>query len=285
MTQAQSKFITANGLKYHVLEWNNPGDTTYLCLHGFLDASWGFYWVCEALAAQGVHVVAPDWRGHGDSDRIGAGGYYHFMDYLSDLHDIIKQVKREKLFLIGHSMGGSVSGYYAGAFPEQIWRLCIMEGIMALETPNEDIPARIDEWIRSTRVAKEKKPKAYATIEDAAERLFYLDPMCSKEKALFLAEKTTRQTPEGFVFKHDPLHVTRGPYPFRVDAAQEFWKRITAPILMIEGANSPFLELPDLEKRYASFPKHRVEKMENTGHMMIRHAPEEVARLLLDFAR
>ena len=34
-------------------------------------------------------VIAPDLRGHGDSDWIGAGGYYHFLDYVADLDQVI----------------------------------------------------------------------------------------------------------------------------------------------------------------------------------------------------
>ena len=32
----------ANGLRHHVLEWDGGGRTTLLCLHGFLDLSWGW---------------------------------------------------------------------------------------------------------------------------------------------------------------------------------------------------------------------------------------------------
>jgi pimeloyl-ACP methyl ester carboxylesterase len=284
----QSIFLTANGLRHHLLEWipsipSPNNQTTLFCLHGFLDASWGFYWVAQELAAKGYHVVAPDWRGHGDSERIGAGGYYYFMDYVSDLYDLVVQKQRERLVIVGHSMGGSVAGYFVGAFPEKVWRLVMMESIMAQETSNEDLPERMRDWVTSVRHIQKKGPRGYPSLQAAAERLRQLDPQCSEEKALFLAEKTTNETPQGFVFKHDPLHVTRGPYPFRVDGAKEFWKRITCPILMVEGKDSVFLEIPGVDERYASFPAHQRVQIEKAGHMMIRHAPEEVARLISSF--
>ena len=78
--QPQSRRISlSTGLNYHVLEWapTDPGcDHTVVLLHGFFDFAWGF----EALVNGGLvgryHLVAPDLRGHGDSDRIGPGGYF-----------------------------------------------------------------------------------------------------------------------------------------------------------------------------------------------------------------
>src|ERR1700733_9021372 len=107
----------ATGLTYHVLEWdgpsagggvNAPTDLTFVLVHGFADlaqACWSA--VAERLAVHG-HVIAPDLRGHGDSDWISGGGYYHFMDYVADLDDVIAQLARRRVVLVGHPMGGSI---------------------------------------------------------------------------------------------------------------------------------------------------------------------------------
>jgi pimeloyl-ACP methyl ester carboxylesterase len=102
--------------------------------------------------------------------------------------------------------------------------------------------------------------------------------------ALELAELSTRQLPDGrFVFKHDPLHVTRGPYPFRSDFARAFWERITCPVLLVEGADSPFQLLPGRQERIDAFRGATVQVIADAGHMLQRHQPALLAHALTQF--
>lgn len=281
--EPSSRYLVANGLRHHVLEWNPEGQTTALCLHGFLDLSWGFVPVAERLAAAGYHVLAPDLRGHGDTERAGPGGYYHFADYLPDVDDLVRALCHERVLLIGHSMGGAVATYYAGTFPARIWRLVCMEGTHVPEFDYEGLPARVAEWVSSTRSARQRGQGAYATVEDAARRLRAVDRRCPEALALYLATHGTRRTEAGLVFKHDPLHLTRGPYPYRLEYARPFWKQISCPTLFIEGAESEFLALPNAEERYTHFARRAVVRIPDAGHMMIRHQPGAVADAILSF--
>jgi pimeloyl-ACP methyl ester carboxylesterase len=230
--------VVANGLRHHLLEWDGGGPTTLLCLHGFLDLAWSFAPVAPALAAAGYHVVAPDMRGHGDTDRIGAGGYYYFMDYLHDVADLVDAVARDRLALLGHSMGGGIAALYAGAFPERPERLVVMEGIHFREHPGESPPRRAAEWVQAVRRARLREPRVFPSIEACAERVRKFDPRCPPDLALFLAERGTLPVPGGRAFKHDPVHVTRGPYPNRLDLSKAFWSAIRCPVLLLDAEHS-----------------------------------------------
>ena len=113
MREPTSRMVPlGTGLRYHVLEWGVDDVSlqhTVVLLHGFLDMAWGWMRTVRARLAGRFHVIAPDLRGHGDSDRVGAGGYYHFIDYLADLHELIDKLGRTKVSLVGHSMGGSIA--------------------------------------------------------------------------------------------------------------------------------------------------------------------------------
>jgi pimeloyl-ACP methyl ester carboxylesterase len=287
MNQPLSRRVTVDsGLDLHLLEWGGERpelEHTVVLVHGFLDLAWGWEDLVLAGLAERFHVIAFDQRGHGDSDRIGPGGYYHFMDYVADLASLLERTGRQRVSLVGHSMGGTVVSYYAGAFPDRVARLALLEGVGPPED-SADLPERTRHWIRGWTAARSKSPRAYPDVAAAARRLQQQDAKLGAELALRLAERGTRELPDGSrTFKHDPLHLTRGPYPFRSSFARSFWERITCPVLLVEGSDSPFQYLEGREERLATFRDARTHVITGAGHMMQRHAPEALCRVLCEF--
>ena len=115
----------------------------------------------------------------------------------------------------------------------------------------------------------------------------HLDGVCvggaGRRVTLFLAERGTVPVPGGRAYKHDPVHVTRGPYPFRLEQWKGYWSAVRCPVLFVEAERSEQPAPPDMEERIACFRDARRAVVAEAGHMMIRHQPEAVARLLLDF--
>jgi pimeloyl-ACP methyl ester carboxylesterase len=276
------KLSLATGLTYNVLEWDGPGDLTFVLVHGFADLGYTWNEVAERLAPHG-HVIAPDLRGHGDSDWI-TGGYYYFMDYVADLDDVITQGARKRVVLVGHSMGGNVSAYYAGTRPERLTALAVLEGLGPPDMTSLDGPVRTANWIDAWKTARTKRAPM-PSIDDAVRRLRKHDDRLGEAQARRLAEIGTRTTDGGVVWKHDPLHRTLGPYPFRLDVAVKYWQRITCPVLILDGGDSR-LTLPadELARRRAHFVNHRHVVVPGAGHKIPRHQPARVADLLLELA-
>lgn len=277
------KLPLITGLTYNVLAWEGPaapGDLTFVLVHGFADLGYGWREVAERLAQHG-HVIAPDLRGHGDSDWISGGGYYHFMDYVADLDDVIVQLARRRVVLVGHSMGGSVSSYYAGTRPERLSALALFEGLGPPDMAALDGPTRTAMWIDAWRHAR-AKVRPMAALDEAVRRLRKHDDRLDEALARRLAEAGTRKAEGGLVWKHDPLHNTFGPYAFRLEVATAYWKRITCPVLIADGAASQ-LNLPADERarRRAHFANHRHVVVEGAGHMIPRHQPARTAELIL----
>lgn len=288
MSEPQSRRVPlGTGLEYHVLEWGGgePAlDHTVVLVHGFLDLAWGWAATVRAALAGRFHVVAPDMRGHGDSDRVGAGGYYHFADYLADLHELIAALGRDRVSLVGHSMGGTICSYYAGAFPDRIHKLALLEGTGPPESA-ETMPERVVAWIGGWQRLRQREHRGYATVADAAARLRANDPLLAEALALELADRGTRRDPDGRLrFKHDPLHTTRSPYPFQVALAEQFWRRVTAPVLLVDAEESAFRHrVEESEQRSACFADCRQERLAGAAHMMQRHQPEALGRMLAGF--
>ncbi len=288
MAPLSKRLALGTGLTYHVLEWEADSDHTLLLLHGFLDFAWGFARMVESGLAGRYHVLAPDLRGHGDSDRVGPGGYYHFADYLPDVHDLVGKLARKRLSIVGHSMGGTVASYYTGTFPDRVERLVLMEGIGPPETPTPTGPERIAAWIRGWERARAMGARPYATVQAAAERLREHDRLLEPDLALELAERGTTRGPDGgYRFKHDPVHATLGPYGgFQLEVSARFWRKIACPTLHVEGGASE-MKLPqaEIDRRLSFFPRLERVTVENAGHMMQRHRPAELAKIIDAFLR
>ncbi len=285
MIEPTSKRIALEtGLSYHYLEWDSAAsDHTVVLVHGFLDFCSGWRATVTPEMAARYHVIAPDMRGHGDSDRVGAGGYYHFLDYVADLKSLVQQLGRKTLSIVGHSMGGTIAGYYAGAFPETLHRLVLMEGMGPPEN-DAPVPERIQHWVRGWKRARARTPHIYSTLTDAAEKLRARDPRLSTEVALSLAQWGTRTTEGGVVYKHDPLHLSQGPTPYSVEVALQFWRRITCPVLLIAGGESRMRHgAEEHARRIAGLADYREVEIPGAGHMIQRHQPAALAELLVSF--
>jgi len=277
VTPRSRRIALPTGLTYHLLEWG-AGDHTLVLVHGFLDLAWGWAEVAARLAER-FRVIAVDLRGHGDSDWIGAGGYYHFFDYVADLDAVIERVGGDQVSVAGHSMGGTIVSYWAGTRPSRPTRVALLEGL-GIPEGGADLPARTRGWI-DTWTTTARTPKVMASIDAAAARLRRHDPRLTEARARELATRGTRALGDGVAWKHDPLHLTQGPYPFRLDAATSYWRAVTAPVLYLDGGAST-LRLPEeeLARRLACFADVRRQTIPDAGHMLMRHAPAAVADAL-----
>jgi pimeloyl-ACP methyl ester carboxylesterase len=287
--------IEVHGLRLACLRWDPvpagaAAEDTIFLLHGFLDVAWSMAALAEALRREGVGATlfAPDWRGHGDSGWVGAGGYYYFMDYVLDLAELVERLGRGRTFLVGHSMGGGAASLYAGTFPDRVAGLVNIEGLGPPAEGPADGPPRVRAWTESVRrrLSMRESPRGYASIEEAAERLRKGSPGLSPEAARALAERATRDNAQGErVWKFDPLHRTPSPLPFRLDQAMAFWRSITAPVLVVEGERSPWRALADREDRLACFGRSERIVIPGAGHMVHHDAPGELAAAVAAFLR
>ena len=123
---ASHSFISQR-LRLHYVDWGNPDAPPLVLVHGGQDHCRNWDWVAQDLRRD-YHVIAPDLRGHGDSEH-SSNGDYSMSGYVYDLAQLIHQQKLAPVKIIAHSLGGNIALRYAGIYPETVSKLVAIEGL------------------------------------------------------------------------------------------------------------------------------------------------------------
>lgn len=261
-----------------------------------MDASPSWQFLIDALPDNFVaanRLIAPDWRGFGDSEWATENGSgYWFADYHADLDALLDQLAGDApVTLVGHSMGGNIACIYAGLRPVRIAKLVSLEGFGLPDSAPDSAPDRLVQWLDhlKTEGALPASPRAYASVESLADRLRKANPRLTVERSLFLAREQSRPSADGFVLKHDPRHKSPGALPYRLADAMAAWRRVKAPTLWVQGDQSELLSRfhgsddSDLARRASCFANIRREILAGAGHMLQHDQPAALAALLAEF--
>ena len=121
----EDRYVEANGMRFHYLDWGNEGAPDMLLLHGFAQTCHSWDFVALAFCDR-FHVVSLDQRGHGDSDWAGDGDYSPETQQV-DIAAVVNAIGLENFVLMGLSMGGRNSFTYAATHPEDIRALVVVD--------------------------------------------------------------------------------------------------------------------------------------------------------------
>ena len=187
---SRSEFIPVRNLSYHVRLWGEaqPGVPPLVMVHGWMDVAASYQFVVDAFSdafATGRQIIAPDWRGYGQTALPGTDNYW-FPDYLADLDALLDHYAPDQpVDLVGHSMGGNVVMLYAGTRPDRIRRLVNLEGFGMPATRPSQAPGRLAKWMDDLKALHrgEKSMRPYDTVDGVARRLSKNNPRLARDDA------------------------------------------------------------------------------------------------------
>lgn len=289
----QSRFYASQRLRLHCVDWGNESAPLVVLLHGGRDHCRSWDWIARELSDR-YHIVAPDLRGHGDSEWL-RGAPYTDVDYFCDLDQLLDLLLRETaqlpVRLVGHSLGGTIALRYASVYPERVARVVSIEGWAPppfvprdlLEAP---LHARLARWAEEVRAASGRTPRCYASLEDAEKRMREENPNLSAELARHLTVHGTRRNDEDgtYTWKFDPYLRLFGPQRIGQAESRELWRRIHCPVLLLRGTES-WAPDPRESGDLVVFRDARVESFERAGHFVHHDRRDEVLHTLTAFLR
>lgn len=280
----RDQHLEVNGLRHHLNVWDGGGDLTVMLLHGWLDLGRNWTFLVEALPEIDWHLVAPDWRGHGETEWIGRGGYYHFADYVRDLDRLAAAVRRERLLVVGHSMGSGVLGLWLGTRTDAADAWVMVDGYGPPPLEIDGYPERYAAWLDDVAPYEPARfDRPMSDLAEAMTRLRRVNRRLPEAQAERLAEWATRRCEDGLLrWRYDPLHRTRSPMPMLPESNGTFWRRINKPGLWIGGAESPF-HREEVLRRLDDLGDTPRRVLSGAGHMVQNDAPQTLASELVEF--
>ncbi len=291
---SRSEFVPIRDLSYHVRLWGEPTPDRppLVMVHGWMDVAASYQFVVDAFA-QDRYVIAPDWRGYGDT-ASGSADNYWFPDYLADLDFLLDHYAQgQAVDLVGHSMGGNIAMLYSGVRPARIRRLVNLEGFGMPATQVAQAPGRYAKWMDELKKlhAGDLELKAYDSVQGVASRLMKTNPRLQADKAAWLAHHWARANEQGqWRILGNPAHKITNAQLYRVEEVLEIYKCITAPTLAVEASDNSMdqwwqgkYSLAEYHERLKSVPHVRIAHVAEAGHMMHHDQPEVLATLIEAF--
>lgn len=200
MPQPEERRLTAWGLSLAGQYWPGEG-MPILALHGWLDNANSFAPMAQHLRNP---LFALDFPGHGWSDHRPADAATHYVDYVRDVLAVLDDLGWQRCLLLGHSMGAGVATILAGAFPERLSALALIEGLGPPTTPAHEAPATLRKAITDMYSLSEKQKPVYVEVDDAVQARTRGFGGLSEAAARLLCERGLEQVPGGWTWRADP---------------------------------------------------------------------------------
>ncbi len=168
MLEEQTGMFTGEkGFSIFFRHWEPEGESSAIAVlvHGYASHSGRFSSFAVKLNAAGYDVFAMDIRGHGRSDGT-PGDIENFDLCADDLRKLIVMVRElnpgKKIYLLGHSMGGSVSCLFALKYHALIDGLVLISSLVHM---SQDIPEILKKIARILSALLPKMPVEDFNIE------------------------------------------------------------------------------------------------------------------------
>ena len=215
-----------------------------IALHGWLDNANSFARLAPKL--EGLRIVALDMAGHGHSDHRPPGAGYALWDYAYDVLQVAEQLGWQRFALLGHSMGAIVSLVLAGAVPERVSHLAMIDGVIPPTAKADNAAERLGMALQAQMNLQDKRKNVHDSLDRAiAARMKGLVAV-SHEAAQLLAQRGLMPVPGGYTWRSDSRLTLPSPVRLTEEQAMAFVQRVACPTRLVVAADGMLAQHPEL---------------------------------------
>jgi pimeloyl-ACP methyl ester carboxylesterase len=283
MTEPVSRYYWSQRLKLHYVVWGDEANPPLMLIHGNRDHARTWDQVAVQLK-QEYCVYAVDLRGHGDSEW-SVGSQYSLPEFVLDVAMLGRELNRNPLTVIGHSLGGAVALEYTGVFPQFVRKVVAVEGLGPRVREPVAASSRMRSWIGQMQEFDTRKPRRYAALADATKRMLEENPHLTGDMARHLTMHGMRPNDDGTLsWKFDNYVRLSSPYEFNIAEAREIWNQIRCPTLLIRGSES-WASDPEQDGKATAFHDYRSVLVKDAGHWVHHDRLDVFMGVIRDFLR
>jgi pimeloyl-ACP methyl ester carboxylesterase len=270
----EDKFLHVNNLRLHYRDFGEAGKPVALFMHGLTGNAYCFDHVAPQFAGS-HHVLALDFRGHGDSEWHSDGDYA-FQRQLSDTIAFLEMLGVSKVSLIGSSLGGAVA-MVLGAIKSDLVERIVLNDIgpeINLPEPKEAAEALnlLEQHFSNVTEALEYYRRCYPPARILPDTI-----------ATELIRNSLRVAEGGFLrWKADPRVQAVAPTRSTSGSSPGMWPlfdAVKSPILVIRGAESETLLASTVAKMCSRRSGISAVEVSGVGHTPWLSEPTALAGL------
>lgn len=271
-------YAEVNGTKLHYVSGGH-GEPLIL-IPGYPETWWAYHKVMPILATK-YHVIVPEIRGMGSSDKPADG--YEKKNMAKDIYELVKILGYEKVNIGGHDIGAHVAFSFAANYSEMTSKLIL------LDTPHPDaemyhlpmLPILNANylypwWLAFNQVKELPEQLLEGRMEIVIEWLF---------KNLLEDKKSVNDFDKAiYAFAYNSKDAIRTSnawyqaFPQDIEDSKTYGK-LTMPVIGIGGSGYEMLQM--------SLPTTttdlQLKKIEESGHFILAEKPNETASFIIEF--
>lgn len=234
-------------------------------LHGLFGSLDNWFSIAKELVEH-YTLYLVDQRNHGDSPHSDEWNYSVMAEDLKELFDA---EGLDKVFLMGHSMGGKTVMIFAVKYPERV------EKLIVADIAPRYYPIHHQTILEGLNSLNLKEIKSRKEADDQLAK--YISELGIRQ---FLLKSLTRDS-DGFAWKINLPVIIKNIENVGEALAKD--STFDGPTLFLAGANSNYIQQKDLPDLEAHFPNYQLEFVADAGHWLHAEQPHAVVEEMRKF--